>query len=297
MSTQNVELEDRNGVPYELQFSVNGDGSLSPTGGGSGGGGGSTPAVGQTTAAGSLPVVLNSDQDIRPAAASTTVVDTASTSTAGMNGVVVFAGTPTPGSVIQQAINGQSDVTVTLSAVTGAVNFEVTNDGVNYVPITMRQRGSTYFTTSGTGVGIFEGDVSGKTAFRIRQASAGTTTATMTFSKQATVVQILNPTRVQANPGSLAPKTVTVNVNSSQQLVAANPTRQYLKWQVAGPNPCSIVCGAGPAVVGAGGSINYGGVSTTGGQGGSETFESNFISTDAFQVISTLGSSVSVWEG
>src|SRR5208282_321990 len=85
---------------------------------------------------------------------------------------------------------------------TGTLSFELSNDGgTTWVGTTMRQRGSSYYTGSTTGVGVFESDVSGKTNFRVRATAAitGTATVMMTFSGINNDTQVLNAIRFYDN--------------------------------------------------------------------------------------------------
>lgn len=89
--------------------------------------------------------------------------------------------------------------------------------------------------------------------------------------------------------------TVTLSAAASGLLLAANTSRLALRWMVTGTNPMTVVPGAGPAVAGVG--MNYSGASGVGQQGGADSFAANEISTQAFQAISTAGTTVTVWEG
>lgn len=87
---------------------------------------------------------------------------------------------------------------------------------------------------------------------------------------------------------------VTLTAATSAQLIAANATRKGLRWMNIGTNPVTIVPGASAAVVGNG--MNYNGSGGTGQQGGSEAFEGTAVPGDAFQAISTNGTTIIVWE-
>lgn len=88
---------------------------------------------------------------------------------------------------------------------------------------------------------------------------------------------------------------VTLAAATSATLIASNVNRKALRWMVVGTNPMTVVPGAGPAVANAG--INYSGNAGTGMQGGSEEFSGSAVSTQQFTAISTLGTTVIVWEG
>lgn len=87
---------------------------------------------------------------------------------------------------------------------------------------------------------------------------------------------------------------VTLVAATSATLIAANANRRALRWMVTGSNPMTVVPGAGPAVAGTG--MNYSPGSGVGFQGGADGF-SGEVSTQAFTAISTLGTTVAVWEG
>lgn len=192
-------------------------------------------ALGATTQSGSLPVVLPTDPDYRPASGNITVQDTGSATAAGQNGTSVITGTPTAGSFQTWAINGQSSVGVLVSNVwTGTQEFNISYDnGTTYFPMSMRVRGSSYTQSQITANGNFSGDVSGATHFRVRAAAAMTGTATIkpTFAATAGPIQIVNPLRLFDNssgaqasikPASTAPLTTdTALVVGSAQLPSA----------------------------------------------------------------------------
>lgn len=87
---------------------------------------------------------------------------------------------------------------------------------------------------------------------------------------------------------------VTLTAATSAALVAANQYRKGLRWMVTGASPMTVAPGAVTVVAGQG--MNYNPASATGYQGGSDTFE-GALSTQAFSAISTVGTTVVVWEG
>ena len=101
---------------------------------------------------------------------------------------------------------------------------------------------------------------------------------------------------IQITPyaGTITQTLVTLTAATSAQLIAANATRKGLRWMNTGTNPMTVVPGAGPAVAGSG--MNYNGSTGAGFQGGSEAFEGSAVPTGAYQAISTLGTTVTVWE-
>ena len=88
--------------------------------------------------------------------------------------------------------------------------------------------------------------------------------------------------------------TVTLSAATSAPLIAANGSRKKLRWMVTGSNPMTVAPGSSAAVANVG--MNYNGSSASGYQGGSDSFDGD-TATGAFQAISTLGTTVTVWEG
>jgi len=87
---------------------------------------------------------------------------------------------------------------------------------------------------------------------------------------------------------------VTLSAATSATLIAANASRKKLRWMVTGTNPMTVAPGAVTVVVNVG--MNYNGNSGVGTQGGSDTFDGD-ASQQAFSAISTLGTTLTVWEG
>lgn len=99
---------------------------------------------------------------------------------------------------------------------------------------------------------------------------------------------------INGSPGTITQTLVTLSAAATGQLAAANATRKGLRWMVTGANPMTVAPGASAAVAGVG--MSYNGNSGVGTQGGSEAFEGSVVPTNAFQAISTLGTTVIVWE-
>jgi hypothetical protein len=159
--------------------------------------------TGQNTSALSAPVVLPSDPDLRPAAGNITAQDVASSSASGQDSVSIVTGTPTAASFRTQAINGHSAVRVQITGTwTGTLQFEVSADaGTTWIPIPMRITGTVFTRSTVTGNGVFYGDVSGATNFRVRETAAhtGTAAVAMDFSTASGAAQVLNPLRIMDN--------------------------------------------------------------------------------------------------
>jgi hypothetical protein len=109
-------------------------------------------------------------------------------------------------------------------------------------------------------------------------------------------VSLSNPVPVSFGPGQLTwtQTVVVLGAAASATLVAANPNRKGLRWMNVGANPMTVVPDAGPAVAGTG--MSYNGAAGTGQQGGADTFPGD-TSAQQFTAISTLGTTVVVWEG
>jgi len=80
---------------------------------------------------------------------------------------------------------------------------------------------------------------------------------------------------------------VTVPVNSSGPLIAANPKRFGLRWQNVGANPATVAPGIAAVVSGQG---------KTYAASAGENFLPREDTQDAFSVISPLGTTFAVWE-
>ena len=88
---------------------------------------------------------------------------------------------------------------------------------------------------------------------------------------------------------------VTLLANTSKVLVNENRRRKALRWMNVGVNPCTVVPSVGHTVI-VGEGFNYSGASETGYQGGSDNFPAE-LSSQGFSAISTIGTTVIVWEG
>lgn len=90
---------------------------------------------------------------------------------------------------------------------------------------------------------------------------------------------------------------VVLAAATAGNLIASNQFRKALRWMNIGTNPMTVVPGtaaASAAVVGAG--MQYNGNGGAGNGGGSDTFYGE-TSIQPFNAISTLGTTVCVWEG
>lgn len=88
---------------------------------------------------------------------------------------------------------------------------------------------------------------------------------------------------------------VTLTAATSTTLIASNTARRALRWMNTGSNPVTVAPGA--VTVTAGDGMNYNPGTGIGQQGGADSFGVNEVSMDAFSAISTLGTTVIVWEG
>lgn len=161
------------------------------------------PLVGQQPQASSIPVVLPSDPDSRPATGTITVQDTGSSTASGQSSVSIVTGTATASSFNSQAINGTSNGRIQISGTwTGTIVFEGSIDsGTTWVAIPARVVGTVYTLSSVTANGMFDVDTSGLTSVRARATAAVTGTATIrwVFTSAPGTTQILNPIRIVDN--------------------------------------------------------------------------------------------------
>lgn len=160
-------------------------------------------ALGATTKAASLSVAAATDPDLRPGNVNITTRDIVSASASGQNSVSIVTGTPTAGSVQSQALNGHSCALVQLSGTwTGTMAFEVSEDGgTTWYSTPMRVKGTIMTVGSATANGVFYGDVSGVSHFRVRSTAVitGTVVVNMNFSADSGAVQLINPARLFDN--------------------------------------------------------------------------------------------------
>lgn len=116
-----------------------------------------------------------------------------------------------------------------------------------------------------------------------------------------TVVAAINTNSIPV-PLPVSPATITWTQTkvslapaTSATLIAANASRRALRWMNTGLNPVTVAPGG--ATVTAGNGFNYAPGSGVGTAGGFATFDINEVSSDSFSAISTLGTTVEVWEG
>lgn len=127
------------------------------------------------------------------------------------------------------------------------------------------------------------------------KADAATTNPAAVASEISILKGILQEEVAQASNIVWTQTVVNLPAGVSTQILAANAARRALRWMNAGVNPVTVVPGAAAAVAGLG--MNYGAAGGVGLQGGSDSFTRGEISASAFQAISTVGSSITVWEG
>lgn len=146
-----------------------------------------TELLGQQVSAGSVPVVIASDQsavptstiDAAPATQNITTRDLASSTLSGANGQVIFLGTPTAGSAATFTVTSAASARVQVSGTsTGTLVPEQSLDGgVIWTSCPIHQSGTNY-TVSSFAVGLLaEFNIAGATNFRIRATTAITGTA------------------------------------------------------------------------------------------------------------------------
>jgi hypothetical protein len=143
--------------------------------------------AGQATGANSIPVVLSSDPDSRPASGTITAQDTGSSSASGQDSIALVTGTPSASSSKSWAINGQATARIQITGTwTGTLAFEGSIDGgTTWFAQPTRVSGLVHTRSSVTGNGLFDVDVSGLSNLRVRSTASMTGTATVqtTFSQ------------------------------------------------------------------------------------------------------------------
>jgi hypothetical protein len=247
-----------------------------------------TPTLGQQAGAGSSPVVLSSDPDLRPSTGAITVQDTGSTTASGQNSVTVVTGTPTAGSTQSQAINGISTTRIQASGTfTGTGTIEGSIDGgTTWYALPARVVGTVFTGSTFTAIGLFDTDSSGLTNIRVRATAAMTGSLVIRFVSSATSgpVQVLNPMRLVDNgsgvtavvktastpPVSTDPavvvtpmaigltptdRTITSATGASQTVANANTSRRELTIVNTGNANCGINPTGGTAAIGGAGTL------------------------------------------
>lgn len=163
---------------------------------------------GQQTKALSLPVTLPSDPDLRYTTPGTiTAQDVASTTVTGQNSVPQVSGTPTASSSVSWLLNGHSSASMQVSGTFAqTAQIEISQDGAIFVNASSRIRGSGAPAGSVTAPGLFQVDVTGMAAIRLRETGAtpsGTLSATLTASNASGLTQLLAPARLADASGNV----------------------------------------------------------------------------------------------
>lgn len=136
--------------------------------------------------------------------------------------------------------------TVTFAAFTGTVNFEVTEDGVNWDPLQVTQEGTNTILTSLTGstttfVHLYEGSVAGllQARARISNYSAGTATVTAHAVATTDAPRVTNVNLVNSGTPAIVQKAANVSASNVQTLAKAFASNNFVG------NTIIVVCGAG----------------------------------------------------
>ena len=137
------------------------------------------PGVGTVAAAGSS---LSTDSTGQPSAALLVQQNATQSVNATLQNAAAANGTGTA-----MALLGMASVifTMTMAGFTGTVNFECTEDNVNYDPLQVQQEGTNLITTSVTGstttaIHLYEASVAGLQSVRARVSGFGAGTVTVT---------------------------------------------------------------------------------------------------------------------
>lgn len=201
-------------------------------------------ALGATVQANSLPVVLPTDPDSRPASGNITVVDSATTSTASspvVNGQPInsITGAPTANSFLTTAINGFELARTQITGVwTGTLTFEVSTDGgTTYQASASHVSGTTIESATAVANGQFITLVAAATHFRVRATAAMTGTATVktTYGTSGGIIKangglvnVMSPPSL--NLASTPSGSITAG-NTAQNAAAANTNRRGFALQ------------------------------------------------------------------
>lgn len=187
--------------------------------------------VGAGAKAAGLRIAAPTDPDLRTGALNITARDVVSSSASGQNSVSIVTGIPTAGSVQSQALNGHASGLVQVTGTwTGTLAFELSADGgTTWVSTPMRNKGTVFTVGTVTANGIFYGDVSGASHFRVRSTAAmtGTATVNMNFSSESGAVQVLNPLRIGDNTtgatATVKAASGTPDATDTQVIVGTHP--------------------------------------------------------------------------
>lgn len=201
-------------------------------------------ALGATVQANSLPVVLPTDPDSRPASGNITVVDSATTSTASspvVNGQPInsITGAPTANSFLTTAINGFELARTQITGVwTGTLTFEISIDGgTTYQSAASHVSGTTIESATAVANGQFITLVAGATHFRVRATAAMTGTATVktTYGTSGGIIKANGGVVNMQSPPSLnlssGPSGSITAGNTAQNAAAANTNRRGFALQ------------------------------------------------------------------
>jgi hypothetical protein len=167
-------------------------------------------------------VLIATNDDLFPTS-NITVQDTSSTSTIGNNQQVIYAGTPTAGSVASIALTSDQAVVIEVSGTwTGTLQTEISMDGgTTWVIRPTNQSGTVYLASAFTANFVSGGCIAGYTNFRVRAISAMTGTAVVRFNTSSNTNTIYIGNVVQSAPTDGTKQTYSA---SSASLVPATTT-------------------------------------------------------------------------
>ena len=148
-------------------------------------------------------VVTQRPDDVYPASANITLLDSNTVSTTGQSNSALITGTPNTNSFVAQALNGVSSVRFQITGPwTGTITSEGSIDsGTTYVAIPARIVGTAYTGSSFTANGQFDADTQGLTNFRLRATATltGNAVVKMVATTSSGLTQVLNPMRIVDN--------------------------------------------------------------------------------------------------
>lgn len=207
------------------------------------------PTQGQKNSAGSLPVVIASDQtaipttalDTLPATQNITILDSVSTPTTYFNGQIWYSGTPTAGSAATfTAISSCTLMAQVSGTWTGTLQAEISVDGgTTWIAHSIHQIGSAAFDITFTNNVVGSLSLAAKTNFRIRA------TAAMTGTAVVRVIESFNPSNVYvANAVKFADSTGLVTGTVKAASTAAIATDPALVVAISPNNTPVLPTGA-----------------------------------------------------
>lgn len=184
-------------------------------------------ALGQKTMAGSMPIVIASDQstvpvtpvDIAPATQNITAADVASATASGYNSQSLITGTPTANSAASFVISANESAMLSiLGTFVATLQSEISMDGgTTWTPHAVHQIGSPNFVLVFTAKFIASINLAGKTNFRIRCTAftSGTATVKVILSTNPSTIYVANALKLIDSTAAANPPGMTIKAAST----------------------------------------------------------------------------------